>query len=348
MRFITLLSLSLVLCLTEATFVPRNVIADGLALHTATNEERQHVVLPVVVEPSSTTKPPLSSQAVAWNFLRGGAIIGAFETRVLSAVGMMGALVAIIQCNGIIPFIVVCQIAMFREATCVVGIVDRNKWWWFLTYFCAFPAKLIHTMPTISTSLLNFVALGMAMDGIAALVLQQNQQGVDSFGKALGDLAGSNVAAILIIGFSSCWILTIQEYGLSCVGYPALLVIINDTMAYFCGMLFGKHALLPKISPKKTWEGFIGAAIFTIALSLPLWNVFFDTPCKSQHVLFLAAYVSLVAPFGGFLASIVKRTHGKKDFGTLIPGHGGVVDRLDCQLLVAPFVYLGLKHFGGV
>ena len=206
MRCITLLSLSLVLCPTEATFVPRNVIADGVALHTATNVERQHVILPVVVEPSLTTKtrtkkPPLSSQAVAWNLRRGGAIIGAFETRVLSAVVMMGALAAIFQCNGIIPFIVVCQIAMFREATCVVGIVDRNKWWWFLTYFCAFPAKLLHTMPNISTSLLNFVALGMAMDGIAAVVLQQNQQGVDSFGKALGDLAGSNVAAVSL---SSC------------------------------------------------------------------------------------------------------------------------------------------------
>ena len=150
-----------------------------------------------------------------------------------------------------------------------------------------------------------------------------------------------------MIGFSAFWILTIQQYGMKWVGYPAALVAINDTMAYFFGVLFGKHPLLAKISPKKTWEGFIGAALSTMGLSVPLWGLFFGTtPVHAQHVIGLAVYVSLAAPFGGFLASIVKRTYGQKDFGSLIPGHGGLVDRLDCQLMVAPFVYLGLQHFG--
>lgn len=150
-----------------------------------------------------------------------------------------------------------------------------------------------------------------------------------------------------MVGFSFFWIATIQEYGMKWVGYPAILVAINDTMAYFCGVLFGKHPLLPKISPKKTWEGFLGAAVCTMGLSVPLWKTLFDTPGDTRRLLVLAAYVSLAAPFGGFLASLVKRTYGKKDFGSLIPGHGGIVDRLDCQLLVAPFVFLGLQHFGG-
>ena len=59
----------------------------------------------------------------------------------------------------------------------------------------------------------------------------------------------------------------------------------------------------------------------------------------------MALYISLVSPFGGFLASAVKRAHGAKDFGALIPGHGGVVDRFDCQVVTAPFVYLYLKNF---
>ena len=62
-----------------------------------------------------------------------------------------------------------------------------------------------------------------------------------------------------------------------------------------------------------------------------------------KHALVLGLYTSLISPFGGFLASAVKRAHGAKDFGTLIPGHGGVVDRFDCQVVTAPFVFLYLK-----
>jgi CDP-diglyceride synthetase len=161
---------------------------------------------------------------------------------------------------------------------------------------------------------------------------------------------------LTMIGLSTFWILTIQQYGMKWIAYPFALVAINDTMAYVFGVLFGKHPLLAQISPKKTWEGFIGAAVSTMGLSVPLWGLMFGptsatatttaTSIHLPHVIALAAYVSLVAPFGGFLASIVKRTYGHKDFGNLIPGHGGIVDRLDCQLMVAPLVYLGLQHFG--
>lgn len=124
-------------------------------------------------------------------------------------------------------------------------------------------------------------------------------------------------------------------------------MIVNDTMAYVFGVLLGKHKLLPHLSPKKTVEGFIGAGVSTCAVSVPLLKsmVANDTPNLVRHAVVLAFYVSLVSPFGGFLASAVKRAHGAKDFGALIPGHGGVVDRFDCQVVTAPFVYLYLKKF---
>jgi CDP-diglyceride synthetase len=117
---------------------------------------------------------------------------------------------------------------------------------------------------------------------------------------------------------------------------PGALVIINDTMAYFFGIAMGKHSLLPSISPKKTWEGFLGAALATVAVSFDLF------PTK-QDALVLSIFTSLVGPFGGFLASVIKRSYDQKVFGTLFPGHGGLVDRLDCQLILAPFVYLYLS-----
>jgi phosphatidate cytidylyltransferase len=153
---------------------------------------------------------------------------------------------------------------------------------------------------------------------------------------------------LFLVGQSSFWIQTVKEYGLVWVLFPAFLVVVNDTMAYVFGVLLGKHKLLPRLSPKKTVEGFIGAGISTLAVAAPLLKFMMGkdgVTNAGRHALTLALYVSLVSPFGGFLASAVKRAHGAKDFGALIPGHGGVVDRFDCQIVTAPFVYLYLKNF---
>ena len=146
--------------------------------------------------------------------------------------------------------------------------------------------------------------------------------------------------------------MTIQEYGIRWIIYPSLLVIVNDTMAYVFGSLMGSRMLLPRLSPKKTVEGFVGAGLFTLVVSIPLLHVIMKGAPLSdghmaRHALILAMFVSLVAPFGGFLASAVKRAFYTKDFGTLIPGHGGVLDRVDCHVVTAPFVYLYLRQFWG-
>ena len=153
---------------------------------------------------------------------------------------------------------------------------------------------------------------------------------------------------LFLVGQSSFWIKTVKEYGLVWVLFPAFLVVVNDTMAYVFGVLLGKHKLLPRLSPKKTVEGFIGAGVSTLAVATPLLKCMIGkdgVTNAGRHALTLALYVSLISPFGGFLASAVKRAHGAKDFGALIPGHGGVVDRFDCQIVTAPFVYLYLRNF---
>jgi phosphatidate cytidylyltransferase/cell division cycle 2-like protein len=160
------------------------------------------------------------------------------------------------------------------------------------------------------------------------------------------------ISLLVLITSSSYWIYTVLDYGVHWVLYPTLLVIVNDTMAYFFGILFGKHKLLPHLSPKKTVEGFVGAGISTLAISIPLLKLMCSSVSSSddvnnlgRHAILLAMYISLVSPFGGFLASAVKRAYGAKDFGSFIPGHGDVIDRLDCQIITAPFVYLYLKNF---
>lgn len=172
----------------------------------------------------------------------------------------------------------------------------------------------------------------------------------------LPPLRPKKLLQLLLVGMSSFWIRTVEEYGLVWVLFPALLVVVNDTMAYVFGVLLGKHKLLPRLSPKKTVEGFVGAGMSTLAVAAPLLQRMMMSMTTStddgaggqtlrQHALMMALYISLISPFGGFLASAVKRAHGAKDFGSLIPGHGGVVDRFDCQVVTAPFVYLYLKTY---
>jgi len=122
-----------------------------------------------------------------------------------------------------------------------------------------------------------------------------------------------------------------------------------DTGAYFSGMLFGKHKLAPKISPKKTIEGAIGGVLFAGMLSVAslwVWCSFHPVsggdPIFVNYLLFgiMAGIGSLVGMLGDLTMSYLKRNHGVKDFGNIMPGHGGVLDRFDSILLVAPFVLL--------
>ena len=116
---------------------------------------------------------------------------------------------------------------------------------------------------------------------------------------------------------------------------------MTDTMAYFTGRLLGKHKLCPEISPKKTVEGSIGGIVFC-ALSFLLYGFIVHkisglTP--NYIMLFLSGVVlSAVSQIGDLAASLIKREHGVKDYGKLMPGHGGVMDRFDSILAVSPIL----------
>ncbi len=116
-----------------------------------------------------------------------------------------------------------------------------------------------------------------------------------------------------------------------------VLIWSSDTFAYFAGRLFGKHKMAPKISPKKTWEGFAGGVILTLILSFFIEKFHADLRGNWIIVGFL---VSVFAPLGDLVESQLKRTFGVKDSGNIIPGHGGILDRLDSFIICVPVVYL--------
>lgn len=126
----------------------------------------------------------------------------------------------------------------------------------------------------------------------------------------------------------------------------AVLVFIwvNDSFAYLTGMLLGKHRLFERISPKKSWEGFIGGAIFAIASSLLFSHFAGGIPTIAWMV--FAALVVVFGTWGDLIESLMKRTLGVKDSGNMIPGHGGILDRFDSTILAIPaaVVYLAIVN----
>ncbi len=127
-------------------------------------------------------------------------------------------------------------------------------------------------------------------------------------------------------------------------GTPQLLLIgfifiwMNDTGAFCIGSMIGKHRLFERISPKKSWEGFYGGLFFNLILAIVIYSYFNDAVHNYtllEWTLF-AVMVTLFATWGDLVESLIKRTAGAKDSGNLLPGHGGILDRIDSLLLVAP------------
>ena len=140
---------------------------------------------------------------------------------------------------------------------------------------------------------------------------------------------------------------TIEDTGL----YLFLLVFIGawitDTFAYFTGVFFGKHKLIPKISPKKTIEGSVGGIIFCVVAfavyGLIIRNIVGLT-VNFPVLLLLGLVMSVISQIGDLIASAIKRTYGIKDYGSLFPGHGGVLDRFDSIMILSPCVLLAAEN----
>jgi phosphatidate cytidylyltransferase len=126
--------------------------------------------------------------------------------------------------------------------------------------------------------------------------------------------------------------------GRALVLFLVFTVEMSDVLQFCFGKAFGKHKILPTVSPNKTWEGFVLGVLAASALSLVLRGLTPFTPWQCMG----AALVANVAGFcGGAVMSAVKRDFGAKDFGTLLPGHGGMIDRVDSLCYAAPaFVHL--------
>jgi len=171
--------------------------------------------------------------------------------------------------------------------------------------------------------------------------------GVFSHGKMDIEKICTSYATVLYIvtSFVSLILLRDRSFGQYLFGMVVFGPWISDVFAYLCGRFFGRHKLIPDVSPKKTVEGAVGGVLFC-ALAAMLFGFILsrvDENISSVTYLPLAlagAVISVVSQIGDLIASFIKRKYGVKDYGILFPGHGGVLDRFDSILGVVPMLLL--------
>lgn len=117
----------------------------------------------------------------------------------------------------------------------------------------------------------------------------------------------------------------------------------SDTGAYFSGRMFGRRKLFARVSPKKTWEGFIGGCVFALGIGI-LFSYYFSDLNRWQWIA-ISIVIAVTGTYGDLVESLFKRSIAIKDSGTAIPGHGGFLDRFDSLLLASPFIVAFVKFF---
>ena len=149
------------------------------------------------------------------------------------------------------------------------------------------------------------------------------------------------LGTIMFLGISFNHLVNIRVGSLYNFIYLVLITTMTDTFAYFTGRLIGKHKMCPSVSPNKTWEGFVGGLVFGTIISVVFYVCVFDFTGSVFLLVLVSMLLSVVGQIGDLVFSSIKRHYKIKDYGNIMPGHGGVLDRLDSLLFVIlVFTYL--------
>lgn len=264
------------------------------------------------------------------------------KVRILSAIVGIGLLIPVLWFSDTLIFPIVLALCAAIAACEIVSCVGARVWY-VLAPSVAFAILGPLMTEWVASTVKSYIAF-FAMMAFAYLFLL--------FTEAVllgGKLKYSAVAEVVIgvvyatVGFTSIALLRRLSGGGYLFGMVFVAAWVTDTMAYFSGRLLGKHKLCPSISPKKTVEGSIGGTVFC-ALAFLLYGFIVHKTVgviANYPMLFLSGLVlSLVSQIGDLAASLIKREHDVKDYGKIMPGHGGVMDRFDSILAVAPVLLL--------
>jgi phosphatidate cytidylyltransferase len=183
-------------------------------------------------------------------------------------------------------------------------------------------------LPSLSLGIFFFVI------GIAVLTLFTRRPLVESL-----PAAGISSSALLLVAFPLSFAVRLHgfaENGPRLLLFALVITWAADTTAYFVGRAMGKHPLAPHISPKKTWEGAVGSMVGSLIVA---WAFSYWIRIPIGHLVAMAVIGNVAGQMGDLLESAYKRSAGVKDSGGLLPGHGGVLDRIDALILCIPVIW---------
>ena len=256
------------------------------------------------------------------------------KTRILTAIPLIAVVAAVVYFGGVVMAVTIAAaacLAVYEMARVLKEKQLKPMVWVCYLYALASAATvyfwgLTYALPLLMGFLILAMSLSLVTEGISA-----------------ADAAATAGILIYPVLFLSILLsLRLLENGLFYVVLAMGSSILCDTFAYFTGMLLGKRKLCPEISPKKTVAGAVGGTVVTMLL-LPVIAFLFHGSWSWQVSLIwlcIGFVAAVFAQFGDLFASFVKRWCGVKDYGTLFPGHGGVMDRVDSILFTGAVIYI--------
>lgn len=286
-----------------------------------------------------------------------------FVTRLISGIALVAAALATILAGNGVLAVTLCLISLiaYRELTKACSIHTEGKKWNAL--------ELTGAALTVAYYALLFITLyraaenGDGLEQVYPAVMIAVVVGlimylfiyVFAFPRYRAPQVMAAMFSWLYAPVMLSFIYLIRE-GFANGNYLVWLVFLcswgSDTCAYAVGVLIGKHKMTPKLSPKKSVEGAVGgvagAALLFVVYTYFVVNVYTDADLPLAVAALLGAAGALVSMVGDLAASAIKRDHEIKDYGKLIPGHGGIMDRFDSVIIAAPLIFIGLVMAGGV
>ena len=261
------------------------------------------------------------------------------KTRVISAVIALAIFIPIILSGGIV----------FNVAAYLIGLMCLKE------FFDAKSSKkeipfIVRIISYIFMSLIiltdiSFVSVNYSLDyrilaGLFISLLLPVVIFHDSDKYSVQD-AFYAIGGVLFLGISIAFLIMLRHIDLKTFIFLFIITITTDTFAYITGSLIGKNKMVSKISPKKTWEGLIGGTLMGVFISLMFYHTCINAEVSIFYLILICTFLSLLGQAGDLVFSAMKRYFGIKDFSNIMPGHGGILDRLDSII----FVVLGFSFF---
>ena len=275
------------------------------------------------------------------------------KTRIITAVVGLAVLAVVLAFFDTILFDLVLAAICLLAIHEVFTAMGFGKKQWYL-YAAAVPFTMLLMLSSSGAARAALLAVGFLTVLFYNVVLITHDKTLD-FGKLSGFIYFSGVILFCfysLIHLKRC--LPMDMYGYDAIYFILLILCFawgGDTCAYFAGRAFGKHKLCPVVSPKKTVEGAIGGVLGTMVFGVVATLIYSIAANRmeaftrsnigvSMYVIIalLGCIAAVLGIYGDLFASVVKRQCGIKDYGTIFPGHGGILDRFDSVMFIAPFV----------